>query len=85
VHRLLTDSSAVSVSVQLQMESDATGRIRLLAEQQVLLEGWQATKGHWVGAEVGLFATVDSMVHHGLAERSARFGAVRVDREGREI
>ncbi|MGP9582372.1 family 43 glycosylhydrolase [Brachybacterium sp. AOP42-C2-15] len=85
VHRLLTEEPGTPVSVQLQMDCDEAGRIRLLAEQQVLLEEWQATKGHWVGAEVGLFASVGSMVHHGLTERGARFGAVTVGREGREI
>src|SRR5699024_26915 len=55
------------------------------ADGSVLLEGWQATKGHWVGAEVGLFATVESMVHHDLTERRASFGPVTVHREGREI
>ncbi|WP_345075566.1 glycoside hydrolase family 43 protein [Brachybacterium paraconglomeratum] len=88
VHRLLTEepgAAVAAVSVQLRLECDRLGRIRLLADGLVLLEGWQATKGHWVGAEVGLFASVDSMVHHGLTERSARFSAVVVEREGREI
>lgn len=85
VHRLLTEDPGAPVSVQLRLECDDLGRIRLLADGLVLLEGWQATKGHWVGAEVGLFATVDSMVHHGLTERSAHFRAVAVEREGREI
>lgn len=51
----------------------------------LLLEDWQATKGHWVGAEVGLFATAESMVHHELTERSASFGPLTVQRKGREI
>lgn len=50
-----------------------------------LLESWQASKGRWVGAEIGLFATVESMVHHRLTERRASFGPVTVHREGREI
>ncbi|WP_114855789.1 glycoside hydrolase 43 family protein [Brachybacterium sp. YJGR34] len=55
------------------------------ADPEVLLASWQATKGRWIGAEVGLFATVGSMVHHDLDDRRARFGPVRVRREGREI
>ena len=35
--------------------------------------------------EVGLFAAVESMVHHDLTERSARFTGVTVTRDGREI
>ena len=90
-HRLLTEDPAEEVSVRLQVESDAQGRVRLLAEVSsvpeplVLLEDWQATKGHWIGAEVGLFATVESMVHHELTARSARFTGVTVTREGQEI
>lgn len=50
-----------------------------------VVEDRQATKGRWVGAEIGLFATVESMVHHELTERRASFGPVTVHREGREI
>lgn len=91
VHRLLTEDPGTGVSVRLQLESDGQGRVRLLAASpasappHVLLEGWQATKGHWIGAEVGLFATVESMVHHGLTARSARFSGVTVTRDGQEI
>lgn len=91
VHRVLTESTVADVSMRLQVEADEHGRVRLLAEAPrsgqtlVLLEGWQATKGHWIGAEVGLFAAVESMVHHDLTERSARFTGVTVTRDGREI
>ncbi|MGO1227075.1 MAG: family 43 glycosylhydrolase [Brachybacterium sp.] len=90
VHRLVAEDPSAEVSVRLRMDADGAGRVRLTAEglsaePLVLLEDWQATKGHWVGAEVGLFAAVDSMVHHGLTERRASFGALTVDREGTAI
>lgn len=50
-----------------------------------LIEDWQATEGRWVGAEIGLFTTVESIVDHELTERRASFGPVTVHREGREI
>jgi len=96
-HLVLTGDAAESASVRLRLDVDAAGRVRMRAEQVrvgsaviadgplLLLEDWQATKGHWVGAEVGLFATVESMVHHELSERRASFGPVTVHREGREI
>ena len=84
-HRVLSVDPTAEASVRLELDVDAAGRITLRAEGTVLLEGWQAAKGHWVGAEVGLFATAQSMVHHDLAERRARFGPVSVRREGREI
>lgn len=71
---------------RIRTRETESGRHRMLHEQeQVLLEQWQATKGHWIGAEIGLFATAGSMVDHPLHERSARFGPVTVRREGRQI
>ncbi|HJG50678.1 MAG TPA: glycoside hydrolase 43 family protein [Brachybacterium faecium] len=84
-HRVLTADPTAEASLSLRIDVDAAGRITLRAEDSVLLEDWQAAKGHWVGAEVGLFATVESMVHHDLTERRASFGPVTVHREGREI
>lgn len=59
---------------------------RTVAEAELtLLEDWQASKGHWIGAEIGFFATARSMVDHSLDDRSAGFGPVTVRREGRGI
>lgn len=92
VHRLLTADPTAAASVRLVLEVDPAGHVDLSASVLgetappcPLLSGWQAVKGHWVGAEVGLFATVTGMVHHRPQDRRAAFGPVTVRREGREI
>ena len=76
--------------MRLHLTVDAEGRVSFAAsgaeigQQDVLLSDWQATKGHWIGAEIGLFATVDSPMSHDLSERRAHFGPVTVRRDGRE-
>ena len=93
VHSLLTRGSSEAAAVRLQVTIDAAGRVTFAAtipgvgrdeEQAVLLSDWQATEGHWIGAEIGLFASIDSPVEHDLSERRAEFGPVAVRREGRE-
>lgn len=97
-HRLLTADPAAPASALLRLEVDEVGRIGLQAGElrvgdevieasspATLLADWQATEGHWVGAEIGLFAATESMVHHDSGERGASFGPVSVFREGREI
>lgn len=99
-HQLLTPDPTAETSVRLWIDVDAAGLVSLRADRLrvdsratappegpplLLVEDWQATKGRWVGAEIGLFATVESMVHHELTERRASFGPVTVHREGREI
>lgn len=85
-HQILTTDPTVDVSVPLHLEVDAAGRITFSAteDREVLLAQWQATKGHWIGAELGMFAAVGSMVHHALQERRASFGPMTVRREGRD-
>lgn len=89
-HRLLSADPGVEAGVRLHLTVDAEGRVSFAAsgveigQQDVLLSDWQATKGHWIGAEIGLFATVDSPMSHDLSERRAHFGPVTVRREGRE-
>src|SRR5690625_7833252 len=74
VHRLLTADPAAEVTLGLQLDTTAGGRVTLTAlldgERLPLLVDWQAEKGHWIGAEVGLFATALGMVHHRLEDRS---------------
>jgi hypothetical protein len=55
------------------------------AEQTDLLSQWAASKGRWIGAEVGLFAATSALGTPDVAERAARFGPVVVRREGREV
>src|SRR5699024_6230537 len=59
VHRLLTAAPAAEVTLGLQLDTTAGGRVTLTAlldgERLPLLVDWQAEKGHWIGAEVGLF------------------------------
>src|SRR5699024_3546373 len=77
VHRLLTADPAAEVTLGLQLDTTAGGRVTLTAlldgERLPLLVDWQAEKGHWIGAEVGLFATALGMVHHRLEDRRASF------------
>src|SRR5699024_2317411 len=47
-----------------------------------LLTDWPATKGHWIGAEVGLFATGESLAPPSLHDRHASFGPVTVRCDG---
>src|SRR5699024_48416 len=49
-----------------------------------LLTDWPATKGRWIGAEVGLFATSENLAPPSLEDRCASFGPVTVRCEGRE-
>lgn len=93
VHRLLASSPSEAVTVHLQISVDAAGRATFTASSRdpegdeppsALLSDWQATEGHWIGAELGLFASIDSPVEHDLSERRASFGPVTVRREGRE-
>jgi len=89
-HRLLDSDPSAAASVHLEVTVDAEGRATFAASgaqvgsPATLLAEWQATKGHWVGAEIGLFAAVDSPVGHDLSARRARFGPVTVRREGRD-
>ena len=95
IHEVLTEDPAGSATVRLELDVDAAGTITLRAAvvdgedrpgpARALLEGWQATKGHWVGAEIGLFATTDDLSPADLTTRRASFGPVTVHREGREI
>ena len=89
VHRLLTADAAAEVTIELELETSASGQVSFAARTDdtrlVLLEDWQAVEGHWVGAEVGLFATALGMVHHRLEDRRARFGPVVVHRGELEI
>ncbi|WP_193103592.1 glycoside hydrolase 43 family protein [Brachybacterium sp. FME24] len=97
--RLLTADPAAEVSVHLQADIDADGRVSFAASDvrlgeldeplgrvavEPLLSQWPSTKGHWIGAEIGLFATVGSMAHRVLEDRRASFGPVTVRREGRD-
>ena len=89
VHRLLTADPAAEVTLGLQLDTTAGGRVTLTAlldgERLPLLVDWQAEKGHWIGAEVGLFATALGMVHHRLEDRRASFAPVVVHRGEQEI
>lgn len=78
--RVTFGASDVRVRGQASEQHRAAGEADL-----VLLEDWQATKGRWIGAEIGLFATSETMVDHALEDRSAGFGPVTVRREGRDI
>lgn len=49
-----------------------------------LLTDWPATKGHWIGAEVGLFATGESLALPSLHDRHASFGPVTVRCDGQD-
>ncbi|MGP9539249.1 family 43 glycosylhydrolase [Brachybacterium sp. AOP43-C2-M15] len=91
VHRLLSSDPDAEASVHLHVTVDAKGRASFAAagtgldgQRDMLLADWQATKGHWIGAEIGLFATVTSPMGHDLSERRASFGPVTVRREGRD-
>src|SRR5690625_868988 len=89
LHRLLTADPAAEVTLGLQLDTTAGGRVTLTAlldgERLPLLVDWQAEKGHWIGAEVGLFATALGMVHHRLEDRRASFAPVVVHRGEQEI
>ncbi|MGY5765299.1 family 43 glycosylhydrolase [Brachybacterium sp. DNPG3] len=77
-----SNAAAGAVSVELAVEIDAEGRATLSADGQTLLAGWQATEGHWIGAEIGLFAATDGQLGSPVDERRARFGPLVVRREG---
>ena len=98
VHRLLTDDPGAGATVRLRLDTRAGGTVDLTAllpapvgpasaaeEERTLVREHPVEKGHWLGAEVGLFATALGMVHHRPEERRACFGPVTVRREGREI
>ncbi|HEX7350441.1 glycoside hydrolase 43 family protein [Brachybacterium sp.] len=88
-HRVLHEDPGAEVTVGLELLTAPTGRVTLTAlvegARVPLLADWQAVEGHWIGAEVGLFATALGMVHHRLEDRRARFGPVVVRRDEREI
>ncbi|MGN7210546.1 MULTISPECIES: family 43 glycosylhydrolase [Brachybacterium] len=89
VHRRLTADPAAEATLGLELDTTVNGRVTLTAlldgERLPLLVDWQAEKGHWIGAEVGLFATALGMVHHRLEDRRASFAPVVVHRGEQEI
>lgn len=88
-HRRLAEDPSTEVTVELVLDTAAAGTVTFTAvvgdDVIPLLADWHAVEGHWIGAEIGLFASALSMVHHRLEDRRARFGPVVVRREGREI
>ncbi|EWS80380.1 glycoside hydrolase [Brachybacterium phenoliresistens] len=71
-------------SVHLRLDVDAAGRIGITGAGRTLLTQWQAMEGHWIGAEIGLFAAGAGPVREDLSARAASFGPVQVRREGRD-
>ncbi|WP_114560479.1 glycoside hydrolase family 43 protein [Desertihabitans aurantiacus] len=82
VHRRLATDPAAKARVRLSVAVDAAGRVTLTADDDVLLDGWQSREGHWIGAEVGLFAAADGLLGAVGDDRRAQFGPVAVEREG---
>lgn len=89
VHRRIASDPTAETAIELELETSEAGRVTFAAlvdgSRLTMIEDWQAVEGHWVGAEVGLFATALGMVHHHLEDRRARFGPVVVRRDEREI
>lgn len=87
LHAAVDSAGQVTLAVSDVHVRDRDSEPQWVADEAgpVLLEEWQAARGHWIGAEIGLFATIESMVDHALEDRRASFGPVTVRREGREI
>lgn len=89
---LVTGDSRSEAHVGLEVEIDELGRVCFRAFEagpgsvapDELLSQWQSTKGRWIGAEVGLFATTSHPVLAPIDARRARFGPVTVRCEGRD-
>lgn len=56
--RVLFDEPAPDGALRLEIDVDSAARVTVRAEGLTapIVDGWQAVVGHWIGAEIGLFA-----------------------------